>query len=196
MTDVWFHGQACVRVKGKTATVVFDPYDAEFTGLSPLKLSADIVCVSHDHKDHNNSGVVKGTEEGKEPFVVSGPGEYETSGVNVVGISTYHDEKKGEERGKNTVYHATIDDINFVHLGDLGQKTLSEKQVEELSTCDVLFIPVGAKYTISGKEAPDIISQIEPQNCLKSRLGLLVRRCLSKLGFESLRLHYLQSLLG
>ena len=163
MVDVWFHGQACVRIKGKGATVVFDPYDSDFTGLSPLKISSDIVCVTHDHKDHNNAGVVKGVEEGKNPFVISGPGEYEISGVNIVGVSSFHDDKKGEERGKNTIYHVTLDGVNFVHLGDFGQKTLSEKQVEELSTCDVLFIPVGAKYTISGKDAPDIISQIEPK---------------------------------
>jgi L-ascorbate metabolism protein UlaG (beta-lactamase superfamily) len=152
-----------VRVKGKSASVVFDPYDSEYTGLSPLKLSSDIVCVTHDHKDHNNFGVIKGIEEGKEPFVISGPGEYEISGVNIVGVSSFHDDKEGEERGKNTIYHATIDDVNFVHLGDLGQKTLTDDQVEELSACDVLFIPVGSFYTISAKDAPDIISQLEPK---------------------------------
>lgn len=163
MVDIWFHGQACVRVKGKNATVVFDPYDSEFTGLSPLKISSDVVCVTHDHKDHNNAAIVKGVEGDKAPFVISGPGEYEISGVNIVGVSSFHDDKKGEERGKNTIYHATVDDINFVHLGDLGQKVLTEEQVEELSTCDVLFIPVGSVYTISGKDAPDIISQLEPK---------------------------------
>lgn len=163
MVDVWFHGQACVRVKGKSATVVFDPYSAEFTGLSPLKIAGDIVCVSHGHEDHNNTSTIAPTEEGKTPFVISGPGEYEISGVNIVGITSFHDDKNGAERGKNTIYHVTVDDVNFVHLGDLGQKKLTQDQVEELSTCDVLFIPVGSVYTISGKEASDIIAQIEPK---------------------------------
>lgn len=163
MVDVWFHGQACVRVKGRTATVVFDPYEPAFTGLTSLKIAGDIVCVSHQHQDHNNTSAVVPTEEGKTPFVISGPGEYEISGVNIVGIPSFHDDKEGAERGKNTIYHATVDDVNFVHLGDLGQKKLTQEQVEELSTCDVLFIPVGSVYTISGKEAPDIIAQIEPK---------------------------------
>lgn len=163
MVDVWFHGQACVRVKGKSATIVFDPYDEEFTGLDKLKVTADIVCVSHDHKDHNNISAVSPTEEGKQPFVISGPGEFEISGVNIIGISSFHDDKEGAERGKNTIYSATIDEVNFVHLGDLGQKSLTQEQVQELSSCDVLFIPVGSVYTISGKDAPDIISQIEPK---------------------------------
>lgn len=163
MVDVWFHGQATVRVKGKDATVIFDPYNPAFTGLTPLKIAGDIVCVSHQHQDHNNWSAVTPTEEGKTPFVISGPGEYEISGVNIVGIPSFHDDKQGAERGKNTIYHATVDEINFVHLGDLGQKRLTQEQVEVLSTCDVLFIPVGSVYTISGKDAPDIISQIEPK---------------------------------
>lgn len=163
MVDIWFHGQACVRVKGKSATVVFDPYEPTFTGLSPLRIAADIVCISHGHQDHNNASCVTPTEEGKTPFVISGPGEYEISGVNIVGIASFHDDKGGTERGKNTIYHTTVDEINFVHLGDLGQKKLTQDQVEALSACDVLFIPVGSVYTISGKEAPDIIAQIEPK---------------------------------
>lgn len=163
MIDIWWYGQACFRVKGKNAALVFDPYSQEFIGLSKLKLSADIVCVSHDHGDHNNIGSVSGVEEGKNPFVISGPGEYEISGVNIVGVSSFHDDRGGAERGKNTIYHVTIDEIRIVHLGDLGQKKLTQEQVEILSACDVLLIPVGSVYTISGSDAPDIISQIEPK---------------------------------
>lgn len=166
MIDVWFYGQACFKVKGKTTSVVFDPYDEEFTGLPKLKVDGDIVCVSHSHQDHNNIEVVKSTsdaEEGNFPFVISGPGEYEKMGVNIVGISSFHDDKQGAERGKNTIYNAKIDDVNFVHLGDFGQKKLTQDQVEQLSSCDVLMIPVGGVYTIEAKDAPDIIAQIEPR---------------------------------
>lgn len=163
MLDIYFHGQACVRVKGRDATIVFDPYDPNFVGLSPLKVTGDIVCVTHDHRDHNNFSAVSGTEEDKKPFVIAGPGEYEISGVTIVGVPSFHDDREGAERGKNTIYNVTVDEVNIVHLGDLGQKKLSQEQVEALSTCDVLFIPVGSVYTISGRDAPDIISQIEPK---------------------------------
>ncbi len=162
MVDIWWFGQACFKVKGKGAGVVCDPYDANFTGLPNLKLEADIVCVTHQHQDHNNSLAVK-TSEDRDPFVISGPGEYEISKVNVVGIDSFHDDIGGSQRGKNTIYLINIDDINIVHLGDLGQKKLTQEQVEQLSACDVLLIPVGGTYTISAKEAPDIIAQIEPK---------------------------------
>src|SRR3989344_6258298 len=162
MVDIWWYGQACFRIKGKSACIVCDPYDPGFTGLSPLKLEADIITVSHQHQDHNAIGAVK-TGEGKAPFVIAGPGEYEISKVNIVGIDSFHDDSGGSARGKNTIYLINIDDVNIVHLGDLGQKKLSQEQVEQLSSCDVLLIPVGGVYTINSKDAPTIISQIEPK---------------------------------
>ena len=161
MVDIWFWGQACFKLKGKNVSLVFDPYDGNFTGLSSLKLEADIVCVSHNHEDHNNVGAVK-TEKGEVPFIINGPGEYEKSGANVVGVSSFHDDSEGSERGKNTIYSVLVDDVNIVHLGDLGQKKLTQEQVEAIS-CDVLLIPVGGVYTIDGREAPDIIAQLEPK---------------------------------
>lgn len=166
MIDIWFYGQACFKIKGKSATVVFDPYDEDFCGLPKLKLEGDIVCISHNHQDHNNPGVVKATsdrEESGSPFVISGPGEYEKYGINIIGISSFHDNKEGAERGKNTIYSVKVDDVNFVHLGDFGQNKLTQEQTELLTSCDVLMIPVGGLYTIEAKEAPDIISQIEPK---------------------------------
>lgn len=163
MVDIWWYGQACFKVSGKNASIVFDPYDPAFTGLKPFKLSANIVCVTHDHQDHNNSAGVKGVEEGQEPFVIGGSGEYEKSGVNIVGVSSFHDNSKGSERGKNTIYLASVDEVNIVHLGDLGQNKLTQEQIEELSLCDVLMIPVGGVYTIAAKDAPDIIASLEPK---------------------------------
>lgn len=163
MVDIYWYGQACFKIKGKSTSVVVDPYSGEFTGLKEPKLEANVVCVTHSHQDHNNSSSVKGLEEGKGAFVISGPGEYEILGANIVGVDSFHDDKEGAERGKNTIYQISIDDVNIVHLGDLGQKQLTQAQVEELSGCDVLMIPVGGVYTINSKEAPGIIAQLEPK---------------------------------
>lgn len=170
MVDIYWYGQACFKIKGKSATVAVDPYDPDFVGLKLPKVEADIVCITHGHKDHNFLGAVKGTgsidsndvnaNSGK-PFEIAGPGEYEISGVNIVGITSFHDDKNGEERGNNTIYQIIIDDVSIVHLGDLGQKKLSQAQIEALSGCDVLMIPVGGVYTIEAKDAPDIIASLE-----------------------------------
>ncbi len=160
MVDIWWLGQACFKIKGKNAGVVVDPFSAELTGLKEPKADADIVCVSHSHPDHNDPSWVKGMGETK-PFVISGPGEYEISGVNIVGVDSFHDDKGGAERGKNTIYNIVIDEVSIVHLGDLGQKKLTQQQLDLMSECDVLMIPVGGVYTIEAGDAPDIIAQLE-----------------------------------
>ena len=155
--EITWYGQAAFKLKGKDASVFTDPYEATFTGLSPLKVEADIVTISHGHSDHNAASVVSNN-----PFVIEGPGEYELKGVNVVGVSTFHDEKEGKLRGKNTIYNINIDDVQITHLGDLGH-LLTNQQLEELGAVDVLLIPVGGVYTIEADSAAKIVAQIEPK---------------------------------
>ena len=162
MAKITFAGRSCFQIsvsnsKDHSADIVIDPFD-EKTGLKLPNFSADIVLSTHAHHDHNNIKAVKG-----DPFVISGPGEYDVKGVFVQGIPPWHDDKEGKERGSNTIYVIEAEDIKFCHLGDLGQKQLTDEQLEKIDTIDVLMIPVGGKYTIDSQEAQKIISQIEPK---------------------------------
>ena len=151
-------GHASFRLRGKQATVICDPYESAGVGLRfPKSVEADIVTVSHSHKDHSEVKAVSGT-----PYVISGPGEYEVKGVSVIGLSTFHDSQKGAERGKNTVYRIEIDGVRVVHLGDLGH-TLSSEEVDRIDGVDVLFVPVGGYHTLDAKMAVSVISEIEPR---------------------------------
>lgn len=155
--DIYPLGHSSFRIKGKAATVVTDPFDPAMVGLKfPKVESADLVTVSHGHPDHNHVSLVGGT-----PFVISGPGEYEVAGVTVVGYGSFHDDKKGEERGKNTIYKMTVDGIRIAHLGDLGHK-LSEELVDKLGDVDILLLPVGGFYTVDAAAAVEVVAQIEP----------------------------------
>ena len=155
--EITFLGQAAFKIKGKAATVVTDPFD-ESIGIKFPKITADIVTVTHDHFDHNASAKIEG-----DPFIIRGPGEYEVKGVEVVGVSSFHDNKRGEERGKNTIYNIKIDKINICHLGDLGQESLTSEQIEEIGNVDILLVPVGGYFTIDGAQASKIASQLEPK---------------------------------
>jgi len=155
--DITFLGHSSFRLKGKTATVVTDPFDPEVVGLKFPKVAADIVTVSHQHEDHNQADLVKGVKR-----LVSGPGEYEIMGVSIIGIPTFHDEKKGAKRGKNTIYVYEMDGLRLVHLGDLGHK-LHEKILEKIGDIDILMVPVGGEYTIGPTEAVEVARAIEPK---------------------------------
>jgi len=156
MIITWY-GQACVRLQSKDTAVVFDPYHSSI-GIKLPKLSADVVCVTHDHDDHNNVAAVSGN-----PFVVSTPGEYEVKGIFIYGFASFHDEVEGKERGTNTIYSVEYENIQITHLGDLGTTKLTDEQLERFEGTDILFIPVGGVYTIDAKQAVDVISQIEPR---------------------------------
>ncbi len=161
--DIYWGGQALIKLKGKNATVVIDPFDPEFTGLKlPKDLISDVVLISHNHNDHNNSGAVK-SPTGEEIMVFDKSGEYEVSGVVITGVPSFHDDKNGAERGANIIFHLMFDGLDLVHLGDLGQSKLTEEQLAQIGEVDILFIPVGSVYTINGKVASEIVSQLEPK---------------------------------
>lgn len=155
--DISYFGHSSFKLKGKIGTVVTDPFNSEVVGLKYSGVEGDIVTVSHDHEDHNQSALVKNVKK-----IVSGPGEYEISGISIIGLPSFHDHKKGEERGKNTIYVYEIDGLTLVHLGDLGH-ILSESMIEEIGDVDILFVPVGNEgCTLGPKEAMEAIQQIEP----------------------------------
>ena len=159
MIITWL-GQACFKIQDKIGTdgvtVVTDPFAKEI-GLKVPNFEADIITVSHQHFDHNNTAALRGT-----PFIIDCAGEYDHKGVLVEGIDSFHDDKGGAERGNNIIYRLEIDDISVAHLGDLGH-TLNDAQLEKLVGTDVLLIPVGGKYTLDAKKAVEVISQIEPR---------------------------------
>lgn len=159
MPDVQYLGHACFRIKGRDGIVVTDPYDRS-VGLDIGRPTAHIVTVSHKHPDHANVAAVKPLRE--QIFMIDGAGEYEVGGILIAGVRTYHDNKKGAELGKNTVYVIHMDDVVFCHLGDLGHE-LTTQQLDEIGNVDVLFIPVGSGETIGPTEAIGIMSQLEPR---------------------------------
>lgn len=137
--------------------VVIDPYYKEI-GLTPPRFRADIVLSTHGHYDHNNTESLTG-----EPFVISGPGEYEVKGVYIRGIETFHDKTNGKERGLNTVYKLGIEGMDILHLGDFGEGIMRDETLEAAGNADIMMIPVGGKYTIDSGEAAKVVKQVEPR---------------------------------
>lgn len=155
MTISWL-GFSCFKIQTKELIIITDPYSAQ-TGLKAVKGKADIVTVSHDHYDHNYTSGIMG-----DPFIITEPGEYEVKGIYVVGYPAFHDNKEGEERGKNIIFRFTIEGMTIAHLGDLGHM-LSEEQVDALGDIDILLVSAGSKHALVADKIPELVSQIEPR---------------------------------
>jgi L-ascorbate metabolism protein UlaG (beta-lactamase superfamily) len=153
--EITWLGHASFRLRGKDGTVITDPTPRKTAGAS--RLTGTIVTVSHQHPGHSAVPTVGGT-----PRVISGPGEYEVAGIEIVGIPTFHDSERGKKRGKNIVYVIELDDIVVCHLGDLGHVPTTE-QLGQMRKIDVLLIPVGGDVTIDAAQAVEVISLLEPK---------------------------------
>jgi L-ascorbate metabolism protein UlaG (beta-lactamase superfamily) len=154
--EISWLGHSCFKIKGRQATVITDPFSPDL-GYSLGKPTATIVTVSHRHPGHCYTEGIGGN-----PRPVIGPGEYEISNVLIIGIATFHDEDRGNIRGKNTIYLIEMDEVSVCHLGDLGH-VLTDEQVEELGNVEVLMVPVGGVSTINASKAAEIVRQLEPK---------------------------------
>lgn len=135
--------------------IVTDPYTRVGYEM-PKGITADIVTVSHHHFDHDYIAGVDG-----EKTVISTTESYTFGDVQIKGIESYHDDKKGEKRGANVAYILKGDKITLCHLGDLGEP-LNPELVKAIGKVDILCIPVGGNYTIDAKQAKAYIDAVCP----------------------------------
>lgn len=153
--DITWLGHSCFRIRGSQAIIVTDPFPPNL-GYTLGKQTADIVTISHPDISHSYESGVTGAH------IIKGPGEYEISGVLVLGITTYHDAVKGTSKGKNTIYLMEVDGVAICHLGDIGH-VLGDEAIEEMGHIDVLMIPVGGVSTINANMAAQIVRKVEPK---------------------------------
>ena len=158
-----WYGDSCFEISSiskdkENILTIIDPKEGKKFG------KADIILQTHSLKNEFKTD---------EQFVISACGEYERKGVFIQGIKSSQVEKKLE----NIIYTAEIEDIRICHLGYLGDSNLSEEQIKEIGSIDILMIPINGDKTISYSEAVKIISSIEP--------SIIIPMCFSKKELES-----------
>jgi len=155
-------GHSCFLINVQTekngpVKILIDPFD-EKIGLKMPKVEADILLISHDHYDHSNKSAVGGNY-----FLIDTPGEFEVKGIYVEGISAFHDEQEGKERGVVTIYKIEAEDLKICHLSDFCQKLLNSYQEEKIGEPDILMVPVGGTFTLGPAEAWKVVQEINPK---------------------------------
>jgi len=151
-----FHEGACVRAQAGDTTLVFGPVSKDSKNFKPTNFGADVAFVSFNNPDMN------GSEEAgrgdKQPFVISGPGEYEVKEVTASGFPS--GSKWGNEPRTNTIYSVHFDGMSILYLGALGDLDLP-REVQEMDAPDVLIIPVGGQGALSAAEAQKLAVKLE-----------------------------------
>lgn len=153
--EITWYGRSCFRLKGKDATVITDPCPPS-TGFVAGKHDVDLLTISHDHPDHAYTRSISAG------LTLTRPGEYEFRDLLVTGVRSFHDGERGAQRGENMIFAVEIDGIHICHLGDLGH-LLTDEQLSELGSVDVLLVPVGGETTLSPAEAAEVVAQLSPK---------------------------------
>ena len=154
---ITYYGLSCFKIESGKLTLAFDPPSKD-SDLKPPRFSADVVLSSLNHPRHNGLRELPG-----EPFLISGPGEYEARGLQISGTPSFHDKESGNKRGLNTIYTVVMEDIRLCHLGDLGTAELDAEAIEAMGEIDILFIPSGGEDVLDPENAAKVINLIEPK---------------------------------
>ena len=152
----WLGHSSFLITNERGINILTDPFD-ETLGYRMTKEKINIITISHEHYDHNNTMGIKG-----KPVVLKGPVNRDTHKMIIKGYSSYHDSVYGKYRGENTIFVIKTDNMVLCHLGDLGH-LLDDRQLEEIAHTDILFIPVGGHFTLNHLQANQVIEQINPK---------------------------------
>jgi L-ascorbate metabolism protein UlaG (beta-lactamase superfamily) len=171
--ELTWYGRTCVRLRGKEAVVVADPFQS-VVGPTGRGLTGDIVTFSHPDDSPLPRGKGAARTKGKtsrdgrtllpssleEAFVLDGPGEYEVKEVLVTGVRTYRDDARGAEAGKQVSFAIEIDGVHTIHLGDIGH-LLSEEKLADIGSVDIVCVPLGG--SLSPSQAAALVAQLDPR---------------------------------
>ena len=163
--------------------------------IDPFKIDneyhdADIVFITHSHFDHyseedigkiikeNTKLIVtedleqKVLEKVKKENIICVQPEknYLVDGINFETIPAYNTNKQFHPKANNWVgYVIELNGIKYYFAGDTDI-TEESKKVK----CDVAFVPVGGTYTMTAKEAAELVNIIKPKIAVPIHYGSVV----------------------
>lgn len=163
---ITYYGHSCFKVEAEGSSIVFDPYEnGSVPGIKlPRGIKADVVSCSHQHGDHNAAHLIN--DSGKKL-------NFEVSKITVP-----HDHHNGAHRGLSNITFVHLPELTIVHLGDLGRLP-TEDEYKELAKADVVLLPCAGYFTITSKEAAEIIKQLK-----KPSLKILMHYREGKRGYD------------
>jgi L-ascorbate metabolism protein UlaG (beta-lactamase superfamily) len=165
--ELTWYGRTCIRLRGKDAVVVNDPYPS-IVGPTGRGITGDVITFSHPDDAPLPKKAPRLSRDGgtaipsslESAFVLDGPGEYEVRDVLLTGVRTYRDGARGAERGRQTAFVTELDGIHTIHLGDIGHE-LTEEKLADIGRVEVACIPIGG--ALSATKAAALIAQLDPK---------------------------------
>ena len=169
----------------KEKVIYIDPFK-----IDKIYQDADIIFITHSHYDHYSEEDIKKIIKENTKIVVTNdlqetaskltneenvisvqPNEkYCVEGIIFETILAYNTNKQFHPKQNNWVgYVIELNGLKYYIAGDTDI-TDENKQVK----CDIAFVPVGGTYTMTAKEAADLINIIKPKMAVPIHYGSVV----------------------
>ena len=162
-------------------TIYFDPYD-----IREKVNNADYIFITHSHWDHfdldsinnlvNEKTIIIGPSsvieklDGYKTLEVKPDNIYNLDNISFMTVLAYNIDKEYHLKDAGYVgYIVTLNNITYYIAGDTDV-------IEELKVikADVIFLPVGGVYTMTGEEAVELANTIKPIYAIPIHYGLAV----------------------
>lgn len=163
---ITYQGVEFFKVQFGDTILAFNPISKE-SKHKGARFYADIALVSANHPDFN--GAENLSYNGKDPLVISGPGEYEAKGVFIKGFASKT--QYGNQPRINTVYTVVLEGMTLCFLGALADEKLSAEFLETIEDIDILFVPVGGDGVLDARQADKLAVSLEPKIIIPMQYG-------------------------
>jgi hypothetical protein len=156
---ITYFGKQFFKLTQGDLTLAFNPISKTSKHSQGTHFGADIALVTTNYIDYN--GVDQLSHGERNPFVISGPGDYEIKEIFIKG--SLSEVTLGGKKYINTIYTFKLDNINIAFLGAMGESDLSKDTKEAIGSPDIVFIPVGGDGMLDAKSAAKLASTLEPK---------------------------------
>lgn len=138
-------GLSGVKIQTDRATILLSPPHRK-SELPASRMKASVAVLEAPEDEIN----IESASENERLFVISGPGEYESSGVFFYCA------------GKPPATMLSAEGMTVAHLGSLNRE-LSAPEVERFEGTDILLVPVGGGDVLNAKAAAKLVAELEPR---------------------------------
>ncbi len=156
---ITYLGKQFFKVQQGETVLAFNPIGKGSKAGAVSRFGSDIALSTTNHPDFN--GVENLSHGDTHPFVINGPGDYESKDIFIRGFMT-----ETELAGKsyiNTIYSLTVDGISICFLGALADEKIPPEVREAIGSPDVLFVPVGGDGVLDPAAAAKVSVMLEPK---------------------------------
>lgn len=157
---ITYFGKSYFKLTLGDLTIAINPPAKDAQGFAKIaRFGADIALITTHQPEY--TGVETVTMGDKAPFVIDGPGSYESKGLFFTGVESRV--LIGGEEYINTIYGFELDGIKIACMGIVsGSTPFSLEAKELLSNADMIFIPIGGAPSYTAAAAYKAATSFDP----------------------------------